>query len=69
MFGRKRRQRHYCGLGADEMHKVLTTLCEVDQSVAMTEDEHKAMEIAIQLVGDVITMINTGNRLRMDEDL
>lgn len=69
MFGKKRRrQLTYCGKNAEGVARIMQTLCEIDQTVALTDEEHEALQIAVQMAGDVLHAINTGMPVRVNED-
>ena len=43
----------YCGRDYYEMTKVADTLCDIENSVELTDEEQAAMQIAIQAVTDI----------------
>lgn len=53
MIGKRKKPRKYCGHTAAEMEEILIKLCEIEDSVGLTDQEQDAMDIAIQAISDL----------------
>ena len=52
-FLKKKKPRKYCGLTAVQMEEILIKLCEIEDSVGLSDQEQDAMDIAIQAISDL----------------
>lgn len=60
MFG-KHKKITFCGCDHDKMEQVLYRLCEIEDSVGLSEDEDFAMHIAIQAISHLMNgMVHNG---------
>ena len=57
----------YCGHDWDSMNGILDTLCDIEDSVGMTDKEQEAMNIAIQCVTDILNLLQ-GHPVTLDGD-
>ena len=53
MIGKRKKPRKYCGHTAVQMEEILIKLCEIEDSVELTDQEQDAMDIAIQAISDL----------------
>ena len=62
-FGKKRT---YCGKNHDEMMNVLSTLCEIEDRVELTDSEQEDFDIAVQCVTTVLNRMVYNKKIDWD---
>lgn len=63
----KRKERRFCGKSWDDLNEVLDSLCELEDSVLLSDAEDEAMEIAIQCVTEIMNRMQDGKRVQWDD--
>ena len=56
----------FCGLSQTKLEDVQYTLCALDDSIDITEDERYAMGVAIQVISHIANVIQHGEKLHFD---
>lgn len=59
-------ERKYCGKNRDEMDKVLSLICEIEDRIELSDDEQDAFDIAIQCVTSVMNCMIDGKPIDWD---
>ena len=63
----KGKERKFCGNSWDDLSKVLDSLCELEDSVLLTEKEDEAMHVAIQCVTEIMNRMKDGKKVLWDD--
>ena len=64
---RKAEKRRYCGYSYEEITNMTDTLSNLEDDIAITEQEEKAMDIAIQALWEIRNAMLTNGKVVFDD--
>lgn len=62
----KKKDRRMCGYGWNDLREALNCLCELRDSVLLSEAENGAMKVAIQCVTEIMNRMLDGKKVMWD---
>ena len=65
LFGKKQ-ERKFCGYDWEKLRQVLNCLCDLEDTVLMTEEEDEAMHMAVQCVTEIMNRMLDGKKVEWD---
>lgn len=65
---KRKKNRKFCGHNADGMYEIMCTLCDLEDSVGMSEKEEEAMDIAIQAISSLRNAMVTDGKIDWGTD-
>ena len=61
-------ERKYCGNTWKQMNDILTTMCEIEDRIELTDEEEDAFDIAIQCVATVMNRMTDNRPIEWDDE-